>query len=101
MNFGKWEWGWGKRNALAYLKALEYFEFVYVLISLHKSLLSLKEATVKLQGQSEDIGYGITTIQRCCAELKTLRADVDSYIASMSTVVELLSDQGSLSQCHV
>ena len=68
-----------KRNALAYLKALESFEFVYVLISLQRSLLYLKEATVKLQGQSQDIAYGITTIQRCCTELKTLRADVDSY----------------------
>ena len=74
--------GWSpedKRNALAYLKALESFEFVYVLISLQRSLLYLKEATVKLQGQSQDIAYGIATIQRCCAELKTLRADIDNY----------------------
>ena len=65
-----------KRNALAYLKAIESFEFVYVLICLQRSLLYLKEATVKLQGQSQDIAYGIITIQRCCTELKTLRADI-------------------------
>ena len=38
--------GWSpedKRNALAYLKALESFEFVYVLISLQCSLLYLKK----------------------------------------------------------
>ena len=58
--------GWSpedKRNALAHLKALESFEFVYVLISLQRSLLYLKEATVKLQGQRQDIVYGIATIQ--------------------------------------
>ena len=57
-----------KRNALAYLKALESFEFVYVLFALQRSLLYLKEATVKLQGQSQEIAYDITTIQRCCTE---------------------------------
>ena len=67
-----------KRNALAYLKPLESFEFVYVLISLQHSLLYLR-ATVKLQGRSQDIPYGIATIQRCCAGLKTLRADIDNY----------------------
>ena len=46
---------------------------------MQRSLLYLKEATVKLQGQSQDIAYGIATIQRCCAELKTLRADIDNY----------------------
>ena len=68
-----------KRNALAHLKALESFEFIYVLITLQRSLLYLKEATVKLQGQNQDIVYGVTTIQRCCTELKTLRADIDLY----------------------
>ena len=59
--------GWSpedKRNcALAYLKALESFEFLCVLIFLQRSLLYLKEATVKLQGQRQDIVYGIATIQ--------------------------------------
>ena len=77
-----------KRNALAYLKALESFEFVYVLISLQCSLLYLKEATVKLQGQSQDITYGNTTIQRWCTELKTLREDIDSYLHRICRVAE-------------
>ena len=61
------------------MKALESFEFIYVLITLQRSLLYLKEATVKLQGQNQDIVYGVTTIQRCFTELKTLRADIDLY----------------------
>ena len=52
-----------KRNVLAHLKALESFEFVYVLITLQRTLLYLNEATVKLQGESQDIACGVTTIQ--------------------------------------
>ena len=39
--------GWSpddKRNALAHLKAIESFEFVYVVNTLHRSLYYLKEA---------------------------------------------------------
>ena len=37
-----------KRNALAHPKALESFEFIYILITLQRSLLYLKETVVKL-----------------------------------------------------
>ena len=44
--------GWtaeDKRNSLAYLKALESFEFLYCMVTLHRSLLYLKGASVKLK----------------------------------------------------
>ena len=70
-----------KKNALAHLKALESFEFVYVLTTLQRSgsLLYVKEAVVKLQGKGEDISCGIVVIQQSCTQLKLLRADVDEY----------------------
>ena len=66
-----------KKNALAHLKALESFEFVYALITLQRSLLYVKEAVVKLQGKGEDISSGIVVIQQSCTQLKLLRTDVD------------------------
>ena len=38
-----------KKNALAYLKTLESFEFIFSMVTLSRSLLYLKEAVVKLQ----------------------------------------------------
>ena len=64
--------GWSpndKRNALAHLKAIESFEFVYVVNTLHRSLYYLKEAIVTLQGKSKDIISGIVLIQQCCEQL--------------------------------
>ena len=55
--------GWtpeDKRNALAHLKAIESFGFVYVISTLQRSFLYLKEAIVALLGKSEDITSGIT-----------------------------------------
>ena len=72
--------GWSpddKRNALAHLKAIESFEFVYVVNTLHRSLYYLKEAIVTLQGKSEDITSGIVLIQQCCEQLQSLRSDVE------------------------
>ena len=46
--------GWtsdDKKDALAYLKLIESFEFMYVLVTLQCSLLYIKEASVKLQGK--------------------------------------------------
>ena len=46
--------GWtsdNKKDALAYLKLIESFEFMYVLVTLQCSLLYIKEASVKLQGK--------------------------------------------------
>lgn len=74
--------GWSpddKRNALAHLKVIESFEFVHVVNTLHCSLYYLKEATVTLQGKSEDITSGIVLIQQCREQLQSLRSDVDEY----------------------
>lgn len=74
--------GWrpeDKRNALAHLKALESFEFVYVLVTLQRSLLYMKEAAVQLQGENQDIVSGYACIEQCCSDLKDLRANVDKY----------------------
>ena len=79
--FEMYDDGWSpedKRNALAHLKAIESFEFIYI-INLQRSLLYLKEAVVKLQGKGEDLTSGIALIQDCCKQLKSLRSDVDEY----------------------
>lgn len=57
--YKKYNDGWtqeDKRNALAHLKALE--SFIYVIITLQHSLLYLKEAAVRLQGENQDIVSG-------------------------------------------
>ena len=59
-----------QKNALAYMKALESFEFIYSLVTLFRSLLYLKEAMVKLQSINKDIVSGVVTVMECCNELK-------------------------------
>ena len=74
--------GWtaeDKRNALAHLKALESFEFIYTLTTLQRSLFYLKEPLVKLQGKKEDIVSGLAAIDRCCSELRQLRSNIASF----------------------
>ena len=51
-----------KRNALAYLKMLECFEFIYSLVTLSHSLLYLKEAIVKLHGKQMDLVSGVHVV---------------------------------------
>ena len=68
-----------KRNALAHLKILELFEFIYALTTLQHSLLYLKEAAVKLQGTSQNIVSGFLVVEQCTTELKMLRENVDGY----------------------
>ena len=68
-----------KRNAPAHLKFLESFEFIYASTTLQRSLLYLKEAAVKLQGQSQDIVSGFLVVEQCTTELKMLRENVDDY----------------------
>ena len=74
--------GWlpqDKQNALAFMNALESFEFIYSMITLYRSLSYLKEAVVKLQGKNKDIVSGVSIIMQCCHELMKLREDVDGY----------------------
>ena len=48
-------------NALAHMKALESFEFIYCIITLQVPYLILKEAVVKIQGKDKDIVSGVST----------------------------------------
>ena len=74
--------GWSvedKRNAQAYLNTLLSFEFVYTLVALQRSLMYLKEAAVKLQGQNQDIASGVALMEQCSFVIKSLRENVDEY----------------------
>ena len=65
-NFETHNDGWiadDKRNALAYLKILESFEFIYALVTLQRSLIYLKEAVVKLQGEDQDLVSGVLLVE--------------------------------------
>ncbi len=68
-----------KKNALAHMKALECFEFVFCLITLQRSLFYLKEGAVKIQATDNDIVSGVTTVMESCADLKKLRENVEDY----------------------
>ena len=51
-----------KKDALAYLKTLESFQFVLCMVSLSRSYLYLKEAVVKLQRESRDLVSGVSRV---------------------------------------
>ena len=68
-----------KKNALAYLKALECFEFIYYLVTLSRTLLYLKNAVVKIQGVDQDIVSGVCSVMESCKELESVRKDVDNF----------------------
>ena len=68
-----------KKNAMAYLKVLETFEFILCLVALQRSLSYLKEAAVKLQGKNQDIVFGVVLIEQASRKLSSLRAEVDNY----------------------
>ena len=46
-----------QKNALAHMKALESFEFVYSIITLQRSLSYLKDAIVKIHGKDKDCNF--------------------------------------------
>ena len=74
--------GWSsedKQNALAHMKKLECFEFVYSMVTLSRSLLYLKQAVVNLQGKNKDIVSGVSTVMQCCEDLKKVREDIEAY----------------------
>ena len=96
--------GWSsedKQNALAYMKKLESFEFVYSMVILSRSLLFLKQAVVNLQGKNKDIVSGVSTVMQCCEDLKKVRERILGLIPSVfiCIAVELLRNQAYLYQC--
>ena len=64
---------------IAYLKALECFEFIYCLVTLSRTLLYLKNAVVKIQGVDQDIVSGVCSVMESCKELESVRKDVDNF----------------------
>ena len=64
-----------KKNALAHMKDLVPFEFIYSLIALTHSLL--KDAVINVQGKNADIVSGVSIVMQCCEELKIVREDID------------------------
>ena len=80
--FASYNDGWtadDKTNAMAHLKAVANFEFIYALVTLQCSLLYFREASVKLQGVNQDTASGIALIELCSSELKALRDNVSNY----------------------
>ena len=81
-NFETYNDGWiadDKRNALAYLRILESFEFIYALVNLQWCLMLLKEAVVKLQGEDQDLVNGVLLVEHASDALQALRTDIDAY----------------------
>ena len=103
-NFETYNDGWiadDKRNALAYLKILESFEFIYALVTLQWSLMYLKEAVVKLQGEDQDSVSGVLLVEQASDALQALRTDIDAFVAVFYNIVQiLLQDQIFLFRCH-
>ena len=81
-NFPQYKDGWtpeDKKNALAHMKYLESFEFIYCMSTISRSLMYLKETHVEIQGEEMDIVGGVSTAMECCDELKTIRKNVDFF----------------------
>ena len=80
--FENFNGGWtadDKKNALAHLKALESFDFIYSMVTLFRSLLYVKNAVISLQGPSSDLISGMSKVEECCKELKREREDIEHY----------------------
>ena len=78
-----------KENALAHMKSLESFEFVYALITLQQSFLYVKQAVVALQAPRQDLVFGVALIEWCCTELKQLRNNVGDYSLHIFSTVHV------------
>ena len=88
--YEKYSDGWtpeDKRNALVHLKVLESFEFVYILVILQHSLLYLKQAAVRLQGENQDIVSEYATIEQCSVDLRAMRTNMEKYADRISSKV--------------
>ena len=58
---------------------MESFEFIYALVTLQRSLMYLKEAVVKLQGEDQDLVSGVLLVEQASDALQALRTDMDAY----------------------
>lgn len=55
-----------KKNALAHLKCLDSFEFIYCMITIYRPLMYLKQAVVKIQGRSMGPVASVSIVMKCC-----------------------------------
>ena len=67
--YGEWS-AEDKRNALAHLKVIESFDFIYSLVALQRTLLYLREPVVKLQGKDQDLVSGVKLIRKSRVEMQ-------------------------------
>lgn len=72
-----------KRNAMAHLKAMESFEFVYCLVALQRTLLYFREPAVQLQSHSSDIASAVALVTQKLKEVQSLRSS-EGQLASYS-----------------
>ena len=72
-----------KRNAMAHLKAMESFEFVYCLVALQCTLLQFREPAVQLQSHSSDIASAVALVTQTLKEVKSLKQS-EGQLASYS-----------------
>ena len=57
--------GWSVEDNTGSFNALLSFKFVFTVVALQHSLMYLKEAAVKLQGQDQDIASGTAIVEQC------------------------------------
>ena len=66
-----------QKNALAYLKSLETFSFIYSMVALYRVLSYFREPMKTLQGISQDLSSDLRLIKDCQKELVTIRNNTD------------------------
>lgn len=92
--------GWSaydKPTAMAHLKALESFDFIYALVALQRSLLCLRDASVELQGKKQDSTSDVALVQECLDELRNTRGTaVDDYSHRVFQYAERIAQKSNV-----
>jgi hypothetical protein len=70
-----------KKNALAHLKSLETFSFIYSVVVLYRVLSYFREPMKRLQGISQDLSSGLRMIKDCQKDIVAIRNDTDELTA--------------------
>ena len=70
-----------KKDAVAHLKSLESFSFIYAMVVLHRTLSYVREPIKRLQGVSQDLYSGLMMIEDCQKELLSIRFNADELTA--------------------
>ena len=70
-----------KKNALAHLKSLETFLYIYSMVVLYRVLSYFREPMKRLQGISQDLSSGLRMINDCQKEIVAIHNNTDELIA--------------------